>query len=222
MKNQEQVSPNRTPLVNALLELDEESALELVHARIAERKDALQIIEECQEGMRLVGLRYEEQRYYLSGLIMAGEIFRQVVELVQPILEADLSGSTHASVLLGTVRGDIHDIGKNLIAILLRCYGFSVIDLGVDVEPAHFLEKAEEIKPDAIGLSGLITTSYDSMRLTVEQIRSSSDSTTAALPIIIGGGLINEQISELVGADFWTAEAMAGIRICQKLFSGFG
>jgi len=116
-------------------DLDELEVLSLVEGRIAQGDNPLAIIEDCQEGLRQVGERYEQQEYYLSGLIMAGEIFREVMEIVQPIIQEKFTGKESGIILLGTVKGDIHDIGKNNLSMLLTCYGFSVHDLGVDVSP---------------------------------------------------------------------------------------
>lgn len=210
---------NRTALTTLVADLEEQQALQLVERRLAGGDDPLAIVEACQAGLRLVGERYEQREYFISGLIMAGEIFREVMELVQPAIEANLSGSESGRILLGTVRGDIHDIGKNNLSLLLRCYGFTVHDLGVDVPPDDFLAQALALRPDIIGLSGLLTLSYDSMRDTVALLRQSTDATLQATPIIIGGNQLNEQVCQFVGADHWVNDAMAGVRLCQKLMA---
>ncbi|MCA9977978.1 MAG: cobalamin-dependent protein, partial [Anaerolineales bacterium] len=176
--------------------------------------------EDCQEGLRQVGERYERQQYYLSGLIMAGEIFREVMEMVQPSIEEKFTGNETGTILLGTVKGDIHDIGKNNLSMLLTCYGFSVYDLGVDVSPSEFLLQAMQAKPDIVGLSGLLTTSYDAMKETIDLIRHSGDSAIASVPIVIGGNQLNEQVCQYVGADYWVNDAMTGVRLCQELLNG--
>ena len=193
---------NQSALITLVADLQEEAVLKLVQQRLNNGDDPLVIVESCQAGMRLVGERYEQREYFISGLIMAGEIFREVMELVQPIIEAQLTGSESGQILLGTVQGDIHDIGKNNLALLLRCYGFAVHDLGVDVPPTEFLAQALILKPDIIGLSGLLTVSYDSMRETVAVLRHSTDSQLLSTPIIIGGNQLNEQVCQYVGADY--------------------
>ena len=186
---------------------------------MAQGDDPLEIIEDCQAGMREVGERYSQQRYYLSGLIMAGDILREVMEIVQPEVEEHFSGRASGRVLLGTVQGDIHDLGKNLLLMLLRCYGFTVFDLGVDVAPEHFVEEARTFKPDAIGLSGLITAAYTSMRDTVTALHTMMQEDGTRIPIMLGGQ-IDEQVCKYVGADYWSTDAMEGVRFCQKLVSG--
>jgi methanogenic corrinoid protein MtbC1 len=210
----------RLILIAHVADLNENEVLSLVEARITAGHDPLAIIEDCQEGLRQVGERYERQEYYLSGLIMAGEIFREVMEMVQPLIEEKFTGSDSGKILLGTVKGDIHDIGKNNLSMLLTCYGFSVIDLGVDVPPPEFLLQAMQVRPDIIGLSGLLTSSYDAMKETIDLIRISGEGAIAALPIIIGGNQLNEQVCRYVGADYWVNDAMTGVRLCQEILNG--
>lgn len=211
--NQEQ----RQKLIANVADLQELAVLALVQSRLVGGGNPLEIIEDCQEGLRQVGERYEKQEYFLAGLIMGGEIFRQVMELVQPTIEENLSGNETGTFLLGTVRGDIHDIGKNNLSMLLTCYGFSVVDLGVDVPPSEFLLQAIQIKPDFIGLSGLLTSSYDAMAETISLIRKSGEPELMQIPIIIGGNQLNEQVCRYVGADYWVNDAMSGVRLCQDL-----
>jgi methanogenic corrinoid protein MtbC1 len=207
----------RALLVLHVANLAENEALSLVEARIQNGDDPLAIVEDCQEGLRQVGERYEQQEYYLSGLIMAGEIFREAMELLRPSIEIQFSGNDTGTILLGTVRGDIHDIGKNSLSMLLSSYGFTVHDLGVDVPPVEFLLEAIQVKPDIIGLSGLLTSSFDAMRETINMIRSSGENGISKLPIIIGGNQLTSQVCQYVGADHWVTDAMTGVRLCQQL-----
>jgi methylmalonyl-CoA mutase cobalamin-binding domain/chain len=199
--------------------LEEDTVLELVQQRLDAGDNPLQIIDECNEGLREVGQRYEKGEYFIAGLIMSGEIFREVVELVHPLLEKQVSGNSSGRVLVGTVSGDIHDLGKNMFGMLLSCHGFDVVDLGVDVPPAEFAAKVIETKPDFVGLSGLITASYEKMKETVAMLRSESRKHNLSFPIIIGGGFIDDQICQYVEADYWMPDAMAGVRLCEKLLS---
>ncbi len=132
-------NPNlNSELAKLVADLEEDTVLKLVQQRLEAGGDPLQIIAECNEGMRAVGQRYEQGEYFVAGLIMSGEIFREVVEMVQPLLEKQADGKASGRVLVGTVSGDIHDIGKNMFGMLLSCHGFDVIDLGVDVPPEMF------------------------------------------------------------------------------------
>ena len=202
-------------LIAAISDLQEETALALVRQRLAAGDNPLLIIEACQEGMRQVGLRYERREYYLAGLIMAGEIFSQVMELLRPVVERQVSDRASGSILLGTVKGDIHDLGKNIVNMLLSCHHFAVHDLGVDVSPATFVEQSAELQPDIVGLSGLLTSAYDAMRETVALLRTHG----YAGPIIIGGGQISEEVCQYVGADYWTTDGVAGIELCKRLIA---
>ena len=214
------MTDTREQLINLLADLEEDEVLQLVHQRVAAGDDPLRIIEDCNEGMRLVGQRYERGDFYVSGLIMSGEIFREVVEYVQPMIERQTNGQSSGRVLVGTVSGDIHDIGKNMVGMLLACHGFDVIDLGVDVPPAEFAAKAIEIKPDIVGLSGLITSSFESMKATVGVLRAEAQRHRLMFPVVIGGGMIDEQVCRFVGADYWVNDAMSGVRLCQRLMAG--
>jgi methylmalonyl-CoA mutase cobalamin-binding domain/chain len=210
-------SSPKSQLAQLIANLEEDAVLELVQRRLDAGDDPLQIIDECNEGMREVGQRYEKGKYFIAGLIMSGEIFREVVELVHPLLEKQVNGNSSGRVLVGTVSGDIHDLGKNMFGMLLACHGFEVVDLGVDVPPAEFAAKVVETKPDFVGLSGLITASYEKMKETVAMLRSESRKHNFSFPIIIGGGFIDEQICQYVEADYWMPDAMAGVRLCQDL-----
>lgn len=209
----------QTVLIHHVAELNEQHVLALVQKRLGDGEDPLAIVEDCQEGMRRVGERYEQGQYFLSGLIMAGEIFREVMELTQPIIKKHIQGDESGRILLGTVQGDIHDIGKNIQSMLLRCYGFTVYDLGIDVSPSTFVAQAATVKPDIVGLSGLLTSSYDAMCDTITLFRRDPDHTLGSIPIIIGGLSINDQVCHYVGADYWIVNAMDGVRLCQRLLA---
>ena len=204
----------------ALIDLDEKRTLQLARALIAEGEAAPpSILTTCQSALRVVGERYERQEYYLSALIMAGEIFRRVLELVEPVVEPASRGTTLGTVVLGTVAGDIHDIGKNMFSTSLRAYGFTVIDLGVDVSPQRFLEEVGRHRPDVIGLSGLIVRAFESMKATVTLLKDNERELGYRPPVVVGGGIIDGRICKYCGADSWSADAMEGVRICERLLA---
>jgi methanogenic corrinoid protein MtbC1 len=214
---------HESKLVCSVADLQEDEVVAIVKKRLASGDDPLQIVSECQQGMRLVGERYGEGQYFIAGLIMAGEILRQVMELVGPVLQhSEQVKLATGTVLLGTVQQDIHDLGKNIVKMLLSCHGFTVYDLGVDVSPVKFVAEAARIKPDIIGLSGLISASYDSMKETVALLREETDKWSKKPHIIIGGSQIDEQVSNLVGTDYWVTEADAGVMLCKKLLADHG
>ena len=207
-------------LARLLADLEEETVLKLVQQRLDAGDNPLLIIDECNQGMREVGQRYERGEYFVAGLIMSGEIFREVVELVHPLLEQQSQGNASGRVLVGTVSGDIHDIGKNMFGMLLSCHGFKVIDLGADVPSDVFAAKVVEVKPDFVGLSGLITASFEMMKETVTALQKEAKEHGLSFPIIIGGGMIDDQVCQYVGADYWVPDAMAGVRLCEELLKG--
>ena len=203
----------QSQLISAIADLNEELALKLIRERLAENDDPLTLIADCQKGLQRVGERYAQHKYYLSGLIMGGEIFYEVMELIQPAMENRISSTSSGKVLLGTVESDIHDLGKNMVKLLLSCYKVKVYDLGVDVQPEEFLHQAKKLQPDIIGLSGLITKAYDSMRETVRLFRQEGYQT----PIVIGGSQLSEEVFHYTGADYWVNEADIGVKLCLRL-----
>jgi methanogenic corrinoid protein MtbC1 len=149
---------------------------------------------------------------------MAGEILRQIMDIVLPAVEEKLSGQSSGRVMVGTVQGDIHDLGKNMLLMLLRSYGFTVLDLGIDVAPETFVAEARAFKPQVIGLSGLITAAYASMREVVSALRAMMAEDGVQIPVVIGGQ-VDEQVCRYAGADYWSTDAMEGVRLCQQIVS---
>jgi len=205
-------------LRTSLIELDEEGTLDLTR-KLLERGEVTSssILHTCQQALKVVGERYERQEYYISGLIMAGELFKEVLELVQPSYEHDPNEDLSGTIVLGTVATDIHDIGKNLFGTALRGYGFRVIDLGVDVSAEDFLAEVERSRPDVVCLSGLIMSAFDSMKNVVALIRANEARLGYRPPIVLGGAIIDGRVCEYAGADSWSTDAMEGVRICQDL-----
>lgn len=203
----------------ALVELDERRTLALVPELLGQGASPLSILNSCQQALRVVGERYERQEYYISGLIMAGELFKEVLDLVQPLYEESPPGETAGTIVLGTVARDIHDIGKNLFATTLRGFDFNVIDLGVDVTPERFLDEVERSRPDVVCLSGLILAAFESMKQTVALLRAREAELHYHPPIILGGGTVDGRVCDYCGADSWSTDAMEGVRICQDLLA---
>ncbi|MFH1834151.1 MAG: cobalamin-dependent protein [bacterium] len=202
----------------AFIELDETGTLSLTRELAATGEATPQsILNACEQALKVVGERYERQEYYISGLIMAGELFKGVLELVQLPIEQAPRGELSGTVVLGTVAGDIHDIGKNLFAGSLRSFGFGVIDIGVDVPPDAFLAEVARSRPDVVGLSGLIMAAFDSMKATVTLLRDNEAQLGYRPPVILGGSVIDGRVCAYCGADSWSTDAMEGVRICQDL-----
>jgi dimethylamine corrinoid protein len=204
-------------LAEALVELEEKETLRLTREILAQGdKTPAAILQACQNAMKVVGERYQRQEYYLSGLILAGEIFTEVLELARPGEDQPLVGEPAGVILLGTVAGDIHDIGKNMFATTLRSMGLSVIDVGVDVPKERFLQEVRRSRPDIVCLSGLITTAFHSMKATIELLRAHESELGYMPPVVLGGGTIDDKVCGYAGADSWSTDAMEGLRICQR------
>ncbi len=202
----------------ALIDLDEERTIEITREILAQGGvTSHAILGTCQDALRVVGERYEREEYFISGLIMAGELFKEVLELVQPSYEQVARQGSSGTIVLGTVAKDIHDIGKNLFGTSLKSYGFDVIDLGVDASSEGFLEAVRRSKADVVCLSGLITAAFESMKQTVDLLRAQENELGYRPPIVVGGAIIDGRVCEYVGADSWSTDAMEGVRICQEL-----
>jgi methanogenic corrinoid protein MtbC1 len=188
-------------LVTAIAEIREDEALDLVKAALAGGTAAKDVLDECQQGVKIVGDRFECGEYYLPELIMAGEILKKVSVILKPGL-AESNGGGKASrgkIVLGTVRGDLHDIGKDIVALVLEGNGFKVTDLGVDVSEARFVEAVAGVKPQIVALSGLLTLAFDSMKSTVEALEAAG--LRKDVKIMIGGAVVDETVRESCGAD---------------------
>lgn len=203
-------------LISLMADLKEQEVLESVRRCVAEGAPPLRIIDLCHRGMMEVGERYERGIYFISALIMAGEIMREVSQMVLPLIKNEMPGKESGNIVLGTVEGDIHFIGKDMFKVLVQGHGFTVHDLGVDVPPAQFVEAVLEHRPQIVGLSCLISTSLKAMKETISILRNSIPETHLPIAYIIGG-LIDEEICRYVGADYWTNDAMGGVRICQNI-----
>jgi methanogenic corrinoid protein MtbC1 len=210
-------------LLKHIADLNEEAALDVIRRRLAAGHDAYHILRICQEGVRLVGRRYEEGIYFIAGLIMGGEILRSAVEMIKPKMEDISAGKELGTIVLGTVQGDIHDIGKNLVGTLLSCQGFQVIDLGIDVEPDLFVTAVAKYRPKVLGLSCLLTSAVESMKYAVEAVNDAGFH--PEVPIIIGGSMLDDDVRTYTGADYWTNDAMEGVnwcvRVAEQIDSGF-
>jgi methanogenic corrinoid protein MtbC1 len=158
------------PIAQKLADLEEEAFLNLVRQELDVGADPMTILEDCRTGMVLVGKRFEGNTYFISDLMMAGELFRQATNLLAPKMQ--LSGeASRGKVVVGTVKGDIHDIGKDLVVGMLKAANYDVYDLGVDVRPEKFIEALKETRARVLGLSALITTAFESMKDTVDAIK---------------------------------------------------
>jgi methanogenic corrinoid protein MtbC1 len=202
-------------LANAIADLKEEEAKKIVRDKVASGTDPMLIVDECRQGMEIVGQRYKNKEYFLGELIMCGEIFKEAMAFVEPKLTAGQSGKPLAKMVIGTARGDIHNIGKDITAMLLKAAGFEIYDVGVDAAPEVFIAKLKETGAPILGISGLLTPSFESMKQTVQALEAAG--LRDKVKVIIGGGIVTEVVRKYVGADAFTDDAPEGVELCRKL-----
>jgi methanogenic corrinoid protein MtbC1 len=211
-------SSNREALKTAVGNLDEKALDVLLAEFIALNPDsaeALAVLEACQEGMEFVGERFEKGEYFVGDLVFAGALLASVFEKLKPIIGYVTKHENRGIVVLGTVKGDIHYIGKNIYKVMLEAAGYRVYDIGIDRPPEAFVETAIKTNADIIGLSGLLTTSVESMKETVAVIRK------AGMPrhirIEIGGSIVNDAARKYTGADDWNDSAYSAVQRNKQL-----
>ncbi len=197
---------------NAIADLDEDKALDLIRTALTDgvRSDA--VLRACQDGMTEVGTRFECGDYFVAELVVSGEIFKRAGALLRPSLTT--GGGNAGKIVLGTVKTDIHDLGKNIVALMLESADFEVIDLGVDVPPARFVEALRETGATVLGLSGLLTFAIDNMRQTVAAV--SEAGLRERVKIMIGGGPVDANACRYTGADDWGANANVAVRLARN------
>jgi methanogenic corrinoid protein MtbC1 len=201
-------------LVNLLADLKEQEALKVVKERMAKGEDALKILDDARKGMEVVGKRFASSQYFIPDLVYSGEILKAVSELVKPKLTKAAGSKKLGKVVFGTVAGDIHDIGKDIVVFMLDVNGFEVFDLGVDVPVQKFVDKIKETGAPVVGLSGFLTLAFDSMKQTIEAIKSAG--LRDKVKIMIGGGQMSDEVRKYTGADAFGKDAMAGVSLAQK------
>ncbi len=204
-------------LVNLLADLKEQEALKVVKERLAKGDDALKILEDARGGMEIVGSRFASSQYFIPDLVYSGEILKAVSELVKPKLTKEAGPKKLGKIVFGTVAGDIHDIGKDIVVFMLDVNGFEVHDLGVDVPVQKFVDKIKETGAPVVGLSGFLTLAFDSMKQTIEAMKSAG--LRDKVKVMIGGGQMSEEVRKYTGADAYGKDAMAGVSLAQKWIS---
>jgi 5-methyltetrahydrofolate--homocysteine methyltransferase len=199
-------------LVEAITEMREEDAVRTANEMLDRGTSPIEVLESCREAMSIIGQRFEAGDCFVPELILAGEILRQISDVVKPKITQASEVKKIGRVVIGTVQGDIHDIGKDIVTFMLDVNGFEVRDLGVDVPVAKFVEVVKDFQPQVVGLSGFLTLAYDPMKNTIKAMRDAGFTGK----VMIGGGQIDEQIRQYAGADGYGKDAMAAVALAKN------
>lgn len=205
-------------LTRAMVEMREDEALQKAKELLNNGTDPMAILDACTAAMDTVGTRFESGEYFLPHLMMAGEMLKQISDMIKPLIPKEQNPSGKGRVLIGTVEGDIHDIGKNILGFLLEAGGFEVRDIGIDQAPENFVEAIRDFKPSVVGLSGLLTLAFNSMKETVRAIEEAG--LRQEVRIMVGGGQVTEKVMEYTGADAFGPDAPSGVRLARKWIGG--
>jgi len=203
-------------LVDAMANMREQEALNVAEKMLNDGEDPLKVLALCREAIEIVGKQFEVGKYFLPELVLAGEMLKRISKMAEPFLEQDSEVRTErlGKVVIGTVEGDIHNIGKDIVTFLLDVNGFEVHDLGVDVPPQRFVEAIKEVQPEVVGMSALLTLAFESLKSTVEAIKEAG--LRDHVKIMIGGGAVDEEVREYSGADAYGEDAMAAVNLSKE------
>lgn len=203
-------------ITQAMSDLDEEALCKLLDEFVAQKPsedDAAKVIQACQDGMGIVGDKFEKDEYFVGDLVYAGELLTKSVDTLKPVLSGTEAKKT-GKIILGTAQGDVHDIGKNIFKSMVEATGLEVYDLGVDQGGDNFVKKIKEVQPDIIGISGLLTLSINSAKAVVDAIKAAG--LRDDVKVIVGGNPMTKEACEHIGADAFTTNAAEGAKICQR------
>ena len=199
-----------------IVNLDMDGAIENVKKALENKISPGEIVSKSiVEGMSIVGEKFEKGEYFLSELIVAGEIGKEIIKLLDPYLKAEKTElKKFGKVVIGTVRGDLHDIGKNIVAMMLEAAGFEVIDLGADVPPERFVEAVKEHDANIVAMSALLTVTMPEMKNVIEELKKAG--LRDKVKVIVGGAPVTEEYTKSIGADGYGETAVEGVRICKQ------
>jgi len=205
-------------LVSLMADLMEKETTAVVKELINGGTNPTEILDAARSAMEVVGKRFESGEYFIPDLFMAGEIIKGISEMVKPLLKKGDTSTKRGKVLIGTVAGDIHDIGKDIVTFMLDVSGFNVLDLGIDVPVDTFVEKTREFQPQVVGLSGFLTLAFDSMKKTVEALEQAG--LRGKVKIMIGGGQMDDEVRKYVRADAYGKDAVVAVNLCRQWTGG--
>jgi 5-methyltetrahydrofolate--homocysteine methyltransferase len=202
----------REEFIAAVAGMEEDEAIGLARAMLDAGVDPRDVLDAAKEALAVVGARYEAGEYFLPELIIAGDLMKEVAAMAKPLMvERSGGAATRGKVVIGTVAGDIHDIGKDIVIFVLDVNNFEVIDLGVDVPAGKFVETVREARPQIVGLSGFLTMAFDQMKATVEALQAAG--LRDSVKVMIGGAIMDEEVARYVGADAYGPDAPAAVRL---------
>lgn len=203
-------------LVDGLAGMNEDESLALAKKMLLEDGvDPLRVLELCRSAMDIVGKRFEEGEYFLPELVLAGEMLQTIGAIAKPLIEQAPGKVAEklGKVLIGTVQGDLHDIGKNIVSFMLDINGFDVKDIGIDVPVDKFIDEINTYQPDVVGLSGFLTLAFDSMKETIDAFEAQG--LRGRFKVMIGGGQIDETVRAYTGADAFGVNAVEAVALCR-------
>ena len=205
-------------LIDAITDMREEDAVRTAKEMLDKGTSPMEVLESCREAMTIIGQRFEAGDCFVPELILAGEVLHQISDVVKPKLTQTAKQKKLGRVVIGTVEGDIHDIGKDIVTFMLDVNGFEVRDLGVDVPAAKFVEAVKEFQPQVVGLSGFLTLAYDPMKNTVQVLKDAG--LRDKVKVMIGGGQMDDQIRQYTRADAYGKDAMAAVALAKSWVGG--
>jgi methanogenic corrinoid protein MtbC1 len=206
-------------LIKAIADMEEDQALSLAQQMLDSGEDPNDILDAGKEAMKIVGDRYEHKEYFLPELIIGGDILKQIGNIVKPRLKSQqASAQPLGRIVIGTVQGDIHDIGKDVVCFMLEVNNFEVHDLGVDVPSARFVEAVRDLRPDVVGMSGFLTLAFDQMKSAIDAIKEAG--LRDQIKIMIGGAPMDEAAAIYVGADAYGPDATAAVKLAITWMGG--
>ena len=205
-------------LTDAIVNLRMDEAVTLAQRMLAGGTEPLAIIAESSEAMQVIGRRFAAGEAFIPELIMGGEIMKSISQAVMPEGDEPAAESPKGTVVIGTVHGDIHDIGKDIVALMLGISGYAVRDLGSDVPVEDFVVAIKEHDPDIVGLSGLLTLAFDAMKSTVDGIAAAG--LRDRVRIMIGGAPVDENVRAFTGADGWGGDVGPALKLADEWTDG--
>ena len=210
-------------LFTAVVEMQEDTAMALTRSYLEQGVPALELFGCYQSALEEIGKRFEQQIYFIPELIMSGAMMKTAAEMLKPAMASQDAGPAAAGgklgkVVMATVQGDIHDIGKNIATMMLELNGLEVKDIGVDVPIDTIIEEAVAANADVIGLSGLLTLAFDPMKSVVDKLEEKG--LRNKIKVIIGGGQMDEQVCKYVGADAFVTDAVEGVNTVKRWLQG--